>query len=567
MRFILILLFLFLYGISSVKASQDHLENILEMPLENIVRKADYYAGNEMPDSALIYYMFAFRKYEPEMTNEYKNLCLHSIFRSAVIYYRQPNYTKAIDMFFQAIRFCEQNHLTESLSQLYNYIGTTYVLFNDHHSSIIYFEKALALEKSYGNQLSCFNLIVNLIGSYCTIGDTSHAKIYLDELRNLDVKDSDYKQFFLNQAEAFIYKTDKEYKEAINTNLKMVDMAQKSDNNFFNIAYVYSELADIYECISNVDSAQYYFQKTYELSDKMKNSELSKASLTGLSRIYALKGNKKLSDYYNYLRLQLLDSLYNYSEFNQIKNMQEDYEMSKVEKEIMDLRHEKQVKTEALVRQYRIIFITITVLVVVIVICIVIYKQKKEISDSYRKLYEKNAELLFVADENTQMRMKMTENVNQNDVDCQDCTSENSKNTGVRKEKISEDQRTKLINDILIVVNNPDIICDSQFNQRKLAELVNSNTAYVSMIINEEYHKNFSSFINEYRIKIAQKRLTDDENYGNYTIRAISESVGYRSQNNFISAFKNITGMTPSTYQRQARKYRQEQEESLESDI
>lgn len=40
------------------------------------------------------------------------------------------------------------------------------------------------------------------------------------------------------------------------------------------------------------------------------------------------------------------------------------------------------------------------------------------------------------------------------------------------------------------------------------------------------------------------------EHYGGYTIKAISESVGYKSQANFISVFTKVTWMKPSIYQK-----------------
>ena len=46
------------------------------------------------------------------------------------------------------------------------------------------------------------------------------------------------------------------------------------------------------------------------------------------------------------------------------------------------------------------------------------------------------------------------------------------------------------------------------------------------------------------------RRLADVEHYGGYTIKSISESVGYKSQANFISVFTKVTGMKPSIYQK-----------------
>ncbi len=47
--------------------------------------------------------------------------------------------------------------------------------------------------------------------------------------------------------------------------------------------------------------------------------------------------------------------------------------------------------------------------------------------------------------------------------------------------------------------------------------------------------------------------MSDTENYGNYTIGAIAESVGFRSSTNFIAAFKKLPGVTPSHYLRLAK--------------
>jgi AraC-like DNA-binding protein len=87
----------------------------------------------------------------------------------------------------------------------------------------------------------------------------------------------------------------------------------------------------------------------------------------------------------------------------------------------------------------------------------------------------------------------------------------------------------------------------------RLAMLSGSKYKYVSQVINEYYEQNFNNFLNSYRIKEACKRMSDLENYGNYTIEAISESVGFKSRSTFVASFKRITGLTPSQYQRMAR--------------
>ena len=74
----------------------------------------------------------------------------------------------------------------------------------------------------------------------------------------------------------------------------------------------------------------------------------------------------------------------------------------------------------------------------------------------------------------------------------------------------------------------------------------------VWVIINDTFQKNFKTLLNESRIREVCRRLSDEDNYGQLTIAAIANEVGYNSMNNFITVFKRITGMTPSKYRQLA---------------
>ena len=66
------------------------------------------------------------------------------------------------------------------------------------------------------------------------------------------------------------------------------------------------------------------------------------------------------------------------------------------------------------------------------------------------------------------------------------------------------------------------------------------------------YGTNFKSVVNDIRVKMACLRLADTEHYGNLTIDAIAESVGFRSRGNFSVVFRKITGMSASQFRRNA---------------
>ena len=95
---------------------------------------------------------------------------------------------------------------------------------------------------------------------------------------------------------------------------------------------------------------------------------------------------------------------------------------------------------------------------------------------------------------------------------------------------------------------------NSDFSVNRLASLLNEHPRKISKAINECMEKNFSSWLSEIRIDEACRRLTDFDNFGSLSIAGIAEGVGFKSRTHFAEVFKKHTGLSPSEYQRLARK-------------
>jgi AraC-like DNA-binding protein len=79
----------------------------------------------------------------------------------------------------------------------------------------------------------------------------------------------------------------------------------------------------------------------------------------------------------------------------------------------------------------------------------------------------------------------------------------------------------------------------------------------LSIILNQEYQKPFSDFVNGYRIAEARDILKDQDaggEYAHYTVQAIAETVGFGSASSFYSAFRQVVGVTPTEYKDAIRK-------------
>lgn len=78
-----------------------------------------------------------------------------------------------------------------------------------------------------------------------------------------------------------------------------------------------------------------------------------------------------------------------------------------------------------------------------------------------------------------------------------------------------------------------------------LAGQLDSNTKYLSEIINTHYNVNFNTYINKLRVNYIIEKLKTDPNFINYKISYLAENCGFSSHSSFATVFKTITGISP----------------------
>lgn len=88
---------------------------------------------------------------------------------------------------------------------------------------------------------------------------------------------------------------------------------------------------------------------------------------------------------------------------------------------------------------------------------------------------------------------------------------------------------------------------DPDLNIRQLAERLNSNTAYLSRVINTGYGLNFNDFINGYRVRALEARLRAGDHH-HYTFLSLALDCGFNSKATFNRAFRKHTGKSPGEF-------------------
>ena len=90
------------------------------------------------------------------------------------------------------------------------------------------------------------------------------------------------------------------------------------------------------------------------------------------------------------------------------------------------------------------------------------------------------------------------------------------------------------------VYKNPDL---------KLGDLskeIQISAHQLSQLLNDELGKNFTTYVNEFRIREACRILSADQRF---TLESVGYEVGFNSKSTFFSAFKKFNGVTPAVYQ------------------
>ncbi|MCP5103020.1 MAG: helix-turn-helix domain-containing protein, partial [bacterium] len=101
---------------------------------------------------------------------------------------------------------------------------------------------------------------------------------------------------------------------------------------------------------------------------------------------------------------------------------------------------------------------------------------------------------------------------------------------------------------LLYVMDIEKLYKDDKLSLQALAQKVSVTSHILSQVINEQLNKNFSDFVNSYRIEEAKKMLQDADE--DTSILHICYEVGFNSKSAFYRAFKKFTDKTPSQYQK-----------------
>jgi AraC-like DNA-binding protein len=93
---------------------------------------------------------------------------------------------------------------------------------------------------------------------------------------------------------------------------------------------------------------------------------------------------------------------------------------------------------------------------------------------------------------------------------------------------------------------------NGELTLRSLCDSLNESPHYVSQVISQDLNSTFYDLLNQRRVEAALRRLRESPDE---TVLAIAMAVGFNSKSAFHSAFRRVTGRTPSDYRRNPGEY------------
>ena len=486
--------------------------------------KAEAYEAGRDYDKALAAYSKVFGAMAEGMPADVKRKCAESHYRSAEIYYRQRLYSLAMSQYLDGLRISEACRFDQLTARIYIGIGNLYSSHSDFEMGIRFYKRALALVDTVGGDAVRNRVLNNLVGASCFSGRTADGERYLAALQASGERSPEH-HFNLLMCRGLILNCKRLQGQALRFYRDALRYAEANRLGDGCAEAANSCMAQIFIDTGKPDSAIFYLRRNEAASVRTSNADLLGETLAHLAQAYRTKGDARRALAYKTRYVDLRDSTYRVGEFNAMKNAQFMYEAQKSDSEISSLTQQKQSQARLIAMQRRWIATFVVSLLVVVAFLWVIYRQKMQLRHAYAELYSRSQEYL------------------------------NGKREADSTHLLTNDQHKALLRDIDRVMADAEVFCASDFSLNALAQLVGANSRYVSEAINEGYGKNFRTFLNEYRIREAMRRLADTQGYDKLTIKAISESVGYKSQANFIAVFTKVTGMKPSIYQKLAKEH------------
>ncbi len=432
---------------------------------------------------------------------------------------------KANIQFIKSVQMCELTADSLFLGYLYTNISNIYAGHGQVEKADEYFNKSMKVFRNIRNDRAiAYNL--NLKGiEYISRKEYKKAISLLNEAGTLKKKAKDW------QGACFVYSNLSEVYIQLGNPAKAAlvlkdaeEMCVKAGDKLSLAAFLQSK-GKYHTYLKEYEKALEAFTLSLSIAKAIAVQSIVEENLLAISEIYQAKGDAGEALRYYKIFTLARDSVMQASRTYTMAETLAKYETEKKDSQIRALVNSK-LKSER--GRYYVIGNVIAVILLLFVAIVFFFRLKGNYSERLQFLLTIREQVNHQRDKAMDLFIPMLPDRASKPV----LTSELQSGLWLQLQDLMENEKLFLRNDL---------------SMAELARKLNTNTTYLSKVINDITHQNFSNYLNQFRIEEACRLLSEPQSR-NFTIEGIAQSVGFKSKSAFNAAFRKIKSTTPSEY-------------------
>lgn len=485
----------------------------------------DYSYSGEHLDSAMVCYTVVAGRLTDRMNREGKHQAALAL-NNMGYHYTQTfiDYQKAYSCLQQCLEICDDIDDDEARCLALQNLGNLYSIYDQQMKGSGMLAKALDLYRQamhLGEKTKSWNTVVRAFINICSITGEEGAEKSIKEdidwfLAQPIPAETPMLDYARTNAQGRLLTLKGDYQGALKVFGQLESKLKDDMQMGMYLCITYSYQAQCYFLMGDLKNDLVYIHRMYDTAKEYGLLDLQVASLRFLYETYADTGDKKNAEKYRIEYLEMKDSLNTSRALESIRDQHFMFEIKSVEEQKRELAQES--RQRALV----IVLVAIVALAIAIV-SVLLWHKNRQLRQRNAALYQRTQEMLEVNEKEQKTKRYQHSN-------------------------LKDDDKPMLLDKICDVFDTSQEIFDPDFNLDQMARLVDTNSNYVSQVINELTDKNFATLLGDARVREACRRFNDDKLFGRLTIEGVAMSVGFRSRTSMVTAFKRVTGLTPSEY-------------------
>lgn len=295
------------------------------------------------------------------------------------------------------------------------------------------------------------------------------------------------------------------------------------------LGLVYNGLGGIRLKQKNWKDAEIYLKKAENLADSSRSLKFKKAVYSNINDYYEGTGDTFKASLYAVKYVRAYDSLTARSREFAMRNPDTPAKPNKKSTQISIVKN------------------TAIIVLIVSLIGIVIFfktKQKKQRS-KFRNIIRTQLQMISSRSESSPLKAENPDfsNISVEEVDDRAGGVDKKRNESL----MTSETEAKLL-ELLDVFEKGELYNNKNMSLSFLAAELNTNTKYLSYVINQHKSADVKTYVNRLRINYIVDKLINDEKYRQYKISILADECGFSSHSKFASIFKAVTDFSPSAY-------------------